>query len=72
MTYIFSDKLVTIIVNSRYKEDAIIYIETHYSQIRVPELNQALDWAGKDFKDFKGKQQKYYAILDYLKNDYNK
>lgn len=72
MTKMFSDGLVTVIVNMRYKEDAIAYIETHFSQIRVPELNQALDWAGKDFTQYKSKQQKYYAILDYLKNDYDK
>lgn len=58
--------------NSRNLDGAIYYIETNRSKLRVPELNDVLEWAGRNTNDYKGKARKIEAVLDYLKNDYMK
>lgn len=50
--------LVSSIVNSRYLDDAVYYIKTKQSKLRVPELNEALIWAGREPKEFRGKDRK--------------
>lgn len=47
-------------------------VETNQSKQRVPELDEVLRWASKDPRDFKGKDRKMEAVLDYLKNEYQK
>ena len=64
--------LVSMIVNYRRLEEAIYFIETNQSKLKVPDLNEALDWAGKNPKEFKGKDRKIEELLDYLKNEYMK
>ncbi len=44
------------IVNYRCLEDAIYFIETNQSKLKVSDLNEALDWAGKNPKEFKRKR----------------
>lgn len=58
--------------NNRNLDGAIYYIETNRSKLRVSELNDVLEWAGRTPKDYKGKDRKIEAVLDYLKNDYMK
>lgn len=65
--------LVTMIVNfnnSHHIEDAIHYIQTNQTRIRVSDLNDALDWAGKKPSDYRDKDSKIEALLDYLNNEY--
>ena len=62
--------LVSVIVNYRRLEDAIYYIETNQSKLKVSDLNEALDWAGKNPKEYKGKDRKIEELLNYLKNEY--
>ncbi len=64
--------LVSMIVNYRRLEDAIYFIETNQSKLRVSELNEALDWAGKNPRELKGKDRKIEELLNYLKNEYMK
>ncbi len=64
--------LVSMIVNYRRLEDAIYFIETNQSKLRVSELNEALNWAGKNPREFKGKDRKIEELLNYLKNEYMK
>lgn len=65
--------LVTMIVHDNdegclYK--AIDYIKTNQTRIKVKELNEALDWARKDPKQYKGKDRKIEALIDFLENEY--
>lgn len=64
--------LKTLIVNYSNLDDAIHYIDTNRSRIRVPDLNDTLGWANKNPKDYRSKDQKIDALLNYLKNDYLK
>lgn len=64
--------LVSSIVNSRYLDDAVYYIKTKQSKLRVPELNEALIWAGREPKEFRGKDRKIEELLNYLENEYKK
>lgn len=67
--------LITVIVNyndSRNLMGAIDYIEENRSKLRVPELNSALEWAGKDYKQYKGKDAKIRELLQYLRYEYIK
>jgi len=64
--------LVSMIVNYRWLEDAIYFIETNQSKLRVSELNEVLEWAGRNPKEFKGKDRKIEELLYYLKNEYMK
>jgi hypothetical protein len=64
--------LVSMIVNYRRLEDAIYFIETNQSKLRISELNEALNWAGKNPREFKGKDRKIEELLNYLKNGYMK
>lgn len=61
--------LVSMIVNYRRLEDAIYFIETNQSKLKVSDLNEALDWAGKNPKEFKGKDRKIEELLNYLRNE---
>lgn len=65
--------LVHIVVaynDERRLKDAIDFIEDNSSKIKVKELNKALEWAGKNPKEYKGKYNKMKAILNYLKYEY--
>lgn len=64
--------LVSMIVNYRRLEDAIYFIETNQSKLRVSELNEALEWAGRNSMEFKGKDRKIEELLYFLKNEYMK
>ena len=64
--------LVSMIVNYRRLEDAIYFIETNQSKLRISELNEALNWAGKNPREFRGKDRKIEELLNYLKNGYMK
>lgn len=64
--------LVSMIVNYRRLEDAIYFIETNQSKLRISELNEALNWAGKNPREFNGKDRKIEELLNYLKNGYMK
>ena len=66
-------RLSTIIVNynnSGHLDDAIYYIETNQSGLSVSDLNDALEWAGKNPKEYKGKDRKIEELLNYLKFEY--
>lgn len=67
--------LRTLIVNynnSGHLDEAIYYIETNQSKLKVSDLNDALEWAGKNPKDYKGKDRKIEELLLFLKNEYMK
>lgn len=56
--------------DSGHLDDAIYYIETNQTKLRVADLNDALKWAGRNPKDYRGKDRKIEELLDYLKNEY--
>lgn len=60
--------LLTMINNSSDKQNAIHWIETNYSKIRVDELDQVLKYPGIRSKRHLLKQEKYNLVIDELKD----
>lgn len=58
--------------DSGHLDHAIEYIDTHRSECRVSDVNKALEWAGLQPKNYRLKDEKIRALLNYLKYDYMK
>ncbi len=59
--------LIVNYINSGHLNEAIYYIETSQSSLRISDLNDALRWAGKNPSEYKGKDRKIEELLNYLK-----
>lgn len=67
--------LRTLIVNynnSGHLNEAIYYIKTNQSKLRIADLNDALEWTGRNPREYKGKDRKIEELLNYLENEYTK
>ncbi len=67
--------LRTMIVNCNnegHLDDAIYYIKNNQTKLKIADLNDALEWAGRNPRNYRGKDRKIEELLYYLENEYMK
>ena len=55
--------ILSMIRNYGHKEDAVDYIKTQYSRIKVREVNETLSFYGKNPKEYVSKDSKIDEII---------